>query len=161
MLPLLLAPSASTASGIYQLSVCLCSYLTYPSLYPSPPTGDGQATLPESKGAAMTMSHRVLLVLSILLGGGMILTALVSTPNVPPWGAVVIAGAIVAGVPWVLFYFAMWLGASCWPWKKILVAILLLLFAWFIWPTPYKYLGQLRQVNRLTGALCRVGASCW
>jgi hypothetical protein len=40
-------------------------------------------------------------------------------------------------------------------WRRILVGILLLLFAWFVWPTPYLYIpgpkGVPLRVNRLTG----------
>jgi hypothetical protein len=54
-----------------------------------------------------------------------------------------------------------WLGAEGWPWRKIALAVIVVLFVWFVWPTPYRDVGRLMQVNRLTGAMCRVGQSCW
>ncbi len=46
---------------------------------------------------------------------------------------------------------------------KVVLAGLLLAFAWFIWPTPYRAYGpgELMQINRFTGVVCQVGESCW
>lgn len=107
----------------------------------------------------MTMRHRVLVVLSVLVGGGIVALGL-AVPNAA-WDRVAIVAAIFASLPWALFYLGIWLGASRWNWRKISIVILVLLFAWFIWPTPYKHVGSLMQVNRFTGTLCRVGSSCW
>jgi hypothetical protein len=46
---------------------------------------------------------------------------------------------------------------------RIVLVLLGLGFAWFIWPTPYQTVGPrgVEQVNRFTGVRCDVGESCW
>jgi hypothetical protein len=47
--------------------------------------------------------------------------------------------------------------------RKVSLVAVVLVFAWFIWPTPYRTIGRggTIQINRFTGATCRVEASCW
>ena len=47
--------------------------------------------------------------------------------------------------------------------RKVSLAAAVLVFAWFIWPTPYRAIGRggVLQINRFTGVTCRVGESCW
>ena len=48
---------------------------------------------------------------------------------------------------------------------KIILWIVAMFFAWFIWPTPYSTVyvrGMARShYNRFTGAQCDVTESCW
>jgi hypothetical protein len=44
---------------------------------------------------------------------------------------------------------------------KIILLALVILFAWFVWPTPYERFGRFGQINRFTGAECSRGESCW
>jgi len=53
---------------------------------------------------------------------------------------------------------------------RAVFTLLLVLFAWFVWPTPYKDLpcstgaasfGDCNHINRITGAVCRVSQTCW
>lgn len=69
--------------------------------------------------------------------------------------------ALVAGFPWGIFYLGRWLGLEERHWKLLLLGFLVLLLAWFVWPTPYRdIMGGGAHVNRITGALCDVGKSC-
>jgi hypothetical protein len=47
--------------------------------------------------------------------------------------------------------------------RTVSLAVVALVFAWFVWPTPYRNIGPggRMQINRLTGVTCRVGESCW
>jgi hypothetical protein len=47
--------------------------------------------------------------------------------------------------------------------RGIVLALVAIVFAWFIWPTPYRTIGPrgLTQINRFTGVRCDVGESCW
>jgi hypothetical protein len=47
--------------------------------------------------------------------------------------------------------------------RTVSFAVVALVFAWFVWPTPYRSIGPdgRMQINRLTGATCPVGESCW
>jgi hypothetical protein len=73
-----------------------------------------------------------------------------------------------AVIPWGIFYLVRWLGDEGRPGVDgrhatvVVIAILALLFAWFVWPTPYQHImGGKAQVNRFTGARCLGGQSCW
>ena len=82
-----------------------------------------------------------------------------------PWFAfliVAVLAALVAGLPWGAFYLGRWLELEGRHATFVVIAILLLLFVWFVWPTPYRYImGGEAQVNRFTGARCAAGQSCW
>jgi hypothetical protein len=52
----------------------------------------------------------------------------------------------------------------------VTVIVLLVIYVWFVWPTPYKDLpcseratsdSECRHINRLTGAVCDVSQMCW
>jgi len=47
--------------------------------------------------------------------------------------------------------------------RKVAFAVVVLVFAWFVWPTPYRAIGPggTMQINRFTDVTCRVGESCW
>jgi len=47
--------------------------------------------------------------------------------------------------------------------RKVAFAVVVLVFAWFAWPTPYRAIGPggTMQINRFTDVTCRVGESCW
>ena len=39
-----------------------------------------------------------------------------------------------------------------WKWySKVLFGLVVAAFAWFVWPTPWKYLGPGIRVERITG----------
>ena len=53
---------------------------------------------------------------------------------------------------------------------RVMVIVLLVIFVWFVWPTPYRDLpcstsaasyGDCSHINRITGAICRVSQTCW
>jgi len=44
---------------------------------------------------------------------------------------------------------------------RTVLIILLVIFAWFIWPTPYRDLSREWHINRFTGAVCPIGQICW
>lgn len=44
---------------------------------------------------------------------------------------------------------------------RTLLIILLVIFAWFVWPTPYRDLSRHEHINRFTGAICDLSEMCW
>jgi hypothetical protein len=44
---------------------------------------------------------------------------------------------------------------------RTLLVILLVIFAWFVWPTPYRDLSRYEHINRFTGAMCPLSQMCW
>lgn len=45
--------------------------------------------------------------------------------------------------------------------RTTVLFILLAIFAWFIWPTPYRDLSRYEHINRFTGAVCSLSQMCW
>ena len=44
---------------------------------------------------------------------------------------------------------------------RTVLIILLVMFAWFVWPTPYRDLSRYEHINRFTGAVCPLSEMCW
>jgi len=44
---------------------------------------------------------------------------------------------------------------------RTVLIILLVIFAWFVWPTPYRDLSRYEHINRFTGAVCALSEMCW
>ena len=116
----------------------------------------------------MIRPHRVVVVASAAVGLA-VMIAIITSESRPlhQWPAVdflVLAflGVLAAALPWGVFYLGRWLGFEQRHWRFLALAVLVLLFAWFIWPTPYRdILAGQAHVNRFTGARCAAGQSCW
>ena len=117
--------------------------------------------------AAVIRPHRVGVVVSAGVAVAVVLAFVIFNEPVSQWpgfafGIVGVAAALAAAIPWGVFYLGRWLGFEQAHWRLLALALLVLLFAWFIWPTPYRdILAGQAHVNRLTGARCSAGQSCW
>jgi hypothetical protein len=86
-----------------------------------------------------------------------------------------LVGPFLAGLfgwPWLgVEWISRRVRASLHPMRlRTVFPLLLAIFAWFVWPTPYRdlpcstgaaSLGDCNHINRITGAICRVSQTCW
>lgn len=116
----------------------------------------------------MVKAKRAISTVSVVLATAVLVLFLGFAPDpVREWPTriFVVTGTVAAAagaLPWGVFYRGRWVGFEGRHWKRVLLVLIALAFAWFVWPTPYRdILGGGAHVNRITGATCGAGKSCW